>query len=428
MISILQAIAFVVVVTMVVAGLIRLAFVPFSISFEFRHRGHRADDAPVTQDTIFDEPPFVTVVVPAYNEGVVIENCLRSILRSAYDSYEVIAVDDGSSDDTYQRMQAVADGQPRLTALTQANAGKGAALNTGVARARGAVILLVDADGLFGPHTITRMLRGFTDDQVGAVCGNDRPVNLDRIQTKFLALISHLGTGLMRRAMSELHCLPVVSGNIGAFRADVLALTGPLREDTVGEDLELTWRVYRAGKRIIFAPHALLYAESPSTPRALWRQRVRWARGLLQVTRLHLRMVGSPRYGTFGAFLVFNTVTQIVVPFLQVLGVLLVAGFALAGTAPEMPTSVWRLLLYVGLPLSVALLLLAVALDRAPGDLRYVWTLPIWPVYSGLMTLVMIRAAWLELRGAENRWNKLRRTGTVSVGGLVDENDASPSS
>src|SRR4051794_20230542 len=108
MISILGAALTVIGVTMLIAGLIRLAFVPFAMVYEVRHRGSRDDSVPVTQRTIFDEPPFVTVVVPAYNEAVVIDHCLRSIMRSAYGRYEVIAVDDGSSDDTYARMQAVA--------------------------------------------------------------------------------------------------------------------------------------------------------------------------------------------------------------------------------------------------------------------------------------------------------------------------------
>ncbi|QMW65418.1 glycosyltransferase family 2 protein [Mumia sp. ZJ1417] len=420
----LGALATVVSVTVLVAGLLRLLFVPFSLLFEVRHRGPD-DTRPVDVGTIFTEPPFVSVVVPAYNEGVVLENCLRSIANSAYDRYEVICVDDGSTDDTYAVAQAVADELGPVTALTQANAGKGAALNTGIAHARGSVLMLVDADGLFGPHTITRMLQAFRQEDVGAVCGNDRPVNLDRVQTRFLALISHLGTGLMRRAMHELGCLPIVSGNIGAFRRDVLDVVGAVREDTVGEDLELTWRVYGVGYRVAFAPHALLYAESPSTPRALWRQRVRWARGLLQVTRRHRRMVGNLRYGAFGAFLVFNTVTQIVVPFLQVLAVLVIASLAAAGDVPALPANLWTALVLVGLPISVVLLLLAVALDRAPRDLRYVWTLLAWPVYSGVMSLVMVRAVWLELKGAENRWNKLDRTGTVSVDGLVDDSGAS---
>lgn len=420
MTAVLEGIAVVVALTVLATGAVRLALVPFAVVFELRRPGHD-DTVPLVGTTIFEEPPFVSVIVPAYNEGVVLDNCLRSIARSTYDRYEIICVDDGSTDDTFTRATAVAADVPQLTALTQANRGKGAALNTGIAHSKGSVLLLVDADGLFQPHTIDRMLKGFRDDRVGAVCGNDRPVNLDRVQTRFLALISHLGTGLMRRSLDELHCLPIVSGNIGAYRRDVLDKVGAVREDTVGEDLELTWRVYGAGYRVAFAPHALLYAESPSTPRALWRQRVRWARGLLQVTRLHWRMIANLRFGAFGAYLLFNTVTQIVVPFLQVLGVLVIAAPALTGEIATPPTELWDLLILVGLPGSVALLILAVALDRTPRDLEYGWTLLAWPLYSSVMTLVMIRAVWLELKGAENRWNKLERTGTVSVAGLVDD-------
>lgn len=114
-----------------------------------------------------------------------------------------------------------------------------------------------------------------------------------------------------------LSALPVVSGNTGAFRRDVLNTTGLLRTDTVGEDLELTWRVYRAGYRVAYLPTALVYAESPSTVRGLWRQRVRWARGLLQSVRLHGDMVGNPRYRFFGIYLALNYISQVVVPLIQ---------------------------------------------------------------------------------------------------------------
>ena len=279
-------------------------------------------------------------------------------------------------------------------------------------------MLLVDADGVFRPDTITRLLRGFRDPRVGAVCGNDRPVNLDRVLTRFLALVSHVGTGLMRRALDVVGCLPVVSGNVGAFRREVLERTGPLRTDTLGEDLELTWRVHGAGYRVTFAPDALVYAESPSTVRGLWRQRVRWARGLLQVTSLHRRMIGNLRYGRFGAYLLYNTVSQVTGPFLQVLAVLALSALVLVEGTGWLPPSWWEWVLFLGIPLSVALLLLAVVLDRAPGDLRYLWTVPLWPIYSSLMTLVMLEATRLEASDAEGRWDKLERTGTVSVPGL----------
>ncbi|WP_262849722.1 glycosyltransferase [Mumia quercus] len=424
MTAILAAFVTVISLTLLLSGFFRLALTPFALVFEKRHR--RPDDTvPVDVDTIFDSPPLVSIVVPAYNEEVVLGNCLRSILQSRYPSYEVICVDDGSTDGTYAVAREIAAESTHVTALTQPNAGKGAALNTGIARACGTVLLLVDADGLFQPHTITRMLKGFRHSDIGAVCGNDRTVNLDRVQTRFLALIGHLGTGLMRRALHELHCLPIVSGNIGAYRRDVLAMIGDVRTDTVGEDLELTWRVYGAGYRVAFAPYAVLYAESPSTPAALWKQRVRWARGLLQVSRRHHAMIGDLDLGAFGMFLLYTVVSQVVVPFLQVAGTIAVAALLLLGGETTAPTTLWQAGAVLGLPLAVALLLVAVFLDRTPRDLRFAWTLPIWPVYSALMSLVMLWAVWLELKGADNRWNKLSRTGTVSVSGLVGRTGSS---
>lgn len=417
--ALLTALLIVLSVTLLVVGVARLAMVPAAFVFEARRR--RDDPGPVGCGSQFDRVPSVSVVVPAYDESRVLAACVRSVLRSDHPDLEVVCVDDGSSDGTFDLMQELAREDPRVRAVHQENAGKGAALNTGIAASRGEVVVLVDADGLFRPDTLTLLLRGFRGPGVGAVCGNDRPVNLDRVQTRLLALISHVGTGLMRRALDVLGCLPVVSGNVGAYRRDVLDVVGPVRTDTLGEDLELTWRVHGAGFAVTFAPDALVYAESPSTVRGLWRQRVRWARGLLQSITFHRSMIGNPRYGLFGPYLLYTVVAQVVAPFLQVLGVVaLTVVVALDGTG-WLPTGWWQWLIVLGLPLSLVLLVVAVLLDRSPRDLRYTWTVGLWPVYSTLMTFVVIDAARLELGGAENRWNKLERSGTVSVTGLLDD-------
>ena len=323
-------------------------------------------------------------------------------------------MDDGSTDNTVALMRALAASDPRITVLTQANAGKGAALNLGIRQATGEVLMFVDADGIFSRSTVKRMLQGFTDKRTGAVCGDDRPVNLNRVQTRMLAFISHVGTGMVRRALTMIGCLPIVSGNIGAFPRWVLAEIGPFREDTVGEDLELTWRVHKAGYRVVFAPRALVYAESPSTIRALWRQRVRWARGLLQTMGVHKGMIGNLRRGPFGAYLLFNTVTMVVLPVLQILVLLDLAFLLVLGRSP-LGADAWAILGWVGLFVTLLLTVFALAMNRAWSDLRHVWALPLIPLYSVFTSLTMVAAIVQELRGKEAHWNKLTRTGVVSV-------------
>lgn len=362
---------------------------------------------------LYAEPPLVSVVIPGYNEEAVIENCVLSVLESEYPRFEVILVDDGSSDRTAELMAAFAAADPRVSSFSQANAGKGAALNNGLGHAKGEVLMFVDADGIFSPDTVEQMVQGFTSGRVGAVCGDDRPVNLDKVLTRLLAITSHVGTGLVRRALTVLHCLPIVSGNVGAFRRDVLEITGPFNTETVGEDLELTWRVQRAGYQVRFAPRAIVHAESPFTIRGLWKQRVRWARGLLQTTAIHRRMVGNPRYGTFGVFLAYNTLTMVIVPVFQLILVIALVPLLIIGAA-GLPPDLLGYLGWLGLIVSLFLLLYSLFLNRALADLRHAWTLPLWPLYALFIGGTMAWALWLQARGAPARWNKLERSGVVS--------------
>lgn len=397
-------------IPVLVFGLVKLLVLPLALWFEAgatrrRRRGNR---------TLLSEWPTVSIIVPAYNEATVIENCVRSIQLTAYDRYDVVLVDDGSTDNTLELMRSLAASDPRITVLSQQNAGKGAALNRGLRHSTGEILMFVDADGIFSRSTVKRMLQGFTDRRIGAVCGDDRPVNLDRVQTRMLAFISHVGTGLVRRALTVIGCLPIVSGNIGAFPRSVLTDVGPFREDTVGEDLELTWRVHRAGYRVVFAPKALVYAESPSTVRALWRQRVRWARGLLQTMRVHKDMIGNLRRGRFGAYLLFNALTMVVLPVVQLV-LLLDLVLLVAGGRSPLGADAWGMLGWLGLVVTAVLTLFGLSLNRAWPDLRHAWTLPLVPFYSVFTGLTMVAALVQESRGKEAHWNKLARTGVVSV-------------
>ncbi|MET1064294.1 MAG: glycosyltransferase family 2 protein [Arthrobacter sp.] len=393
-----------------VFGLVKLLALPLAVWFEVRAARRRRREVP----TLRDEWPAVSIIVPAYNEATVIENCVRSIQLTRYDRYEVILVDDGSVDNTAELMRALAAGDPRIKVLTQPNAGKGAALNHGIRNSTGEVLMFVDADGIFSRHTVEKMLQGFEDERTGAVCGDDRPVNLNRVQTRMLAFISHIGTGMVRRALTVIGCLPIVSGNIGAFPRRVLEEIGVFREDTVGEDLELTWRVHQAGYRVVFAPRALVYAESPSTIAALWRQRVRWARGLLQTMAVHKGMIGNLRQGAFGAYLLFNAITMVVLPLVQIVVLLDLVLLLALGYSP-LGGGALAVLGWLGVIVMLVLTVCALGMNRAWKDLRHIWVLPLIPLYSLFTSLTMLVALVQELRGTEAHWNKLTRTGVISV-------------
>lgn len=361
--------------------------------------------------------PFVSVIVPAFDEGKVLRRCVESILADRYLHKEVVLVDDGSRDDTWEVMQSFA-GRTGVVVVSQANAGKAAALNRGIARSHGSILMFVDADGVFSGWTIRGMLRGFDDPRVGAVCGNDAPINLDRLQPRLLTLLTHV-TAMVRRALAQVNCLTIVSGNCGAVRRDVVEEIGGFTEGLLGEDLELTWRVRRAGYRVSFQPEAIVYAEVPAGIRPLWRQRVRWARGYLQTLWIHRDMIGRTRHGIVGPYLAVNALSMVVAPVLQMVALVVIVGMALddSTTLYGTPASMlaWVLLLYPVLSVVVS-----AALNGSLRDLRFFYVLVVMPVYSTVMNAVMITAIVQQVRRRPSRWNKLERTGVSSRTGIPD--------
>jgi len=385
-------------------GLLTLGYYPLSLIFALRK----------PRPAVFEggPNPLVSVVVPGYNESKVVGNCVKSILASEYPNFELILVDDGSTDDTLAVMQSFATDK-RVQVIGKPNGGKASALNAGIVVARGEILFFVDADGLFTPSAIREMLNGFTSEKVGAVCGNDAPVNLDRLQTRLASIQTHVGTGFVRRALALINCLPIVSGNIGAFRRKVIEKTGPFLEGFIGEDLELTWRVHKFGFQVNFAPRAVVLAESPSTVKDLWKQRLRWARGLLQTVRIHKKMMFNPRYGLFGMYLPIIVISMIIIPLLQLLIIILLPILIFTGQSP-IPLSVFEIIGWLGLIMSLAATLFSIALNHAWKDLQYIYTVFFWVPYSLMMNVVTLWALILEIRGARSEWNKLDRTGIIT--------------
>lgn len=358
--------------------------------------------------------PRVSVIVPAYNEGVVLRPCLDSILECEYQNLELIVVNDGSTDNT---AEIVAEYGNRAITINKPNGGKGSALNAGIRRASGEILMFVDADSVFTKHTIPNMIAGFRHKNVGAVCGNDQPVNTHNALTKILALMTHTGTGLARRGLALLGMLPIVAGNSGAFRASVIRQIGGLREDTLGEDLELTWRVHEAGYEVEFTADAIVLAEVPDNLGALWKQRVRWTRGLLQTARLHWREFITPWKSMFHVYLPANFLLQIVQSILQLVALV---GLAILAVFGAVEFSDWTATLpswwvAVGISVTLVNIVLALILDRAWGRFAYLWVIPLLLPFSIFLSSVTVASVFKELVGAERTWNKFERTGVKTV-------------
>ena len=205
-------------------------------------------------------------------------------------------------------------------------------------------------------------------------------------------------------------CLQIISGNLGAIRKSVLREIGGFKE-IWGEDLEITFRLHRHGKKIIFDPQAKVMAECPGTLGALWKQRVRWVRSYLKVAVLHRELFFKPRYLPFSWYLPINFLNMGVIPLLQML-LLLALPFVYASGVVEF-SGVLDVLIYMGIISFALIAIYSVLLDRSYADIKLLpYGLLIIPI-SYFYNLVVIYSWWMELRQADETWHKTERR-TVS--------------
>jgi cellulose synthase/poly-beta-1,6-N-acetylglucosamine synthase-like glycosyltransferase/peptidoglycan/xylan/chitin deacetylase (PgdA/CDA1 family)/spore germination protein YaaH len=279
--------------------------------------------------------PRVSVLIPAYNEEAVIVDTVAAALGSHYLELEVIVVDDGSVDQTSERVRAAFGHDPRVKLSRQANRGKPAALNHALAEATGEIAVTIDADTVVDPEAIRRLVRNFADSHVGAVAGNVKVMNRNRWLTRWQALEYITSQNLEKRAFDLLNCIPVVPGAIGAWRTDLLRDCGGFSSDTVAEDTDLTITIRRRGWKILYDEDAIAYTEVPETLQALIRQRFRWTYGTLQAVWKHRDTIGRKRYGTLGWIAIPNVLLfQILLPLVSpVIDLLFISSLVLWGLA-----------------------------------------------------------------------------------------------
>ena len=248
-----------------------------------RHRNSE-DDMPKLQ-----EYPPLSILVPCHNEGQNVKDTLDYLLLQKYPNFEIVAIDDGSTDDTLNILLSMATHTTKIRIIQlETNQGKAMALRTGALLTNTEFLICIDGDALLAPEAAAWMMQHFLNDpRVGAVTGNPRIRNrstlLGKIQVgEFSAIV-----GLIKRAQQVYGRIFTVSGVIAGFRKSALHNVGYWSNDMVTEDIDISWKLQLSGWDIHFEPKALCWVLMPESLKGLWKQRLRWSQGGAEVLLRH---------------------------------------------------------------------------------------------------------------------------------------------
>ena len=357
--------------------------------------------------------PRAAVIVPCHDEAPQVRDTIGALVELRYPDYEIVAVDDGSTDATGAVLEELAASEPRLRVLRlPANRGKAAALRAGVQATDAEYVICIDGDAFLDQDALGWLVRALmTADDVGAVTGNPR------IRTRSTALgrlqIGEFSTlvGLIKRAQMVLGHIFTVSGVVCGFRRCALAEVGYWRTDVLTEDVDVTWRLQLRGWRVRFEPRALCWILSPETLHGLWRQRLRWATGAVQVflgcLPDLLRWRSRGMWVIAGEYLASVAWAWVAVTLTAIWTVSLLPGVTLPVSVGGLIPREWGLTLGLMFVLQVAV---GMALDQRyePGVGRYLPSVIGYPfafwILTALTVVVGVPRALIRTRGRQAVW------------------------
>jgi biofilm PGA synthesis N-glycosyltransferase PgaC len=239
--------------------------------------------------------PFVSVLLPAYCEEDVIEHSIEGILHLDYPRFELLIVNDGSTDKTAEKVARFLS-NPKVRFLDKiSNEGKAMALNDAILCAKGELIMIMDADAVPDPGLLRAMVPHFKSARVGAVAGNPRVRNATNLLSKLQAIEFSSVIGLMRRAQRIWGRVMCVSGVVGMFRKSALIDVGMFTPGMATEDIDLTWKLQTKFYDVRYEGSAMVWMLAPETFGVWWSQRRRWALGLGQVLRRYSHVLRTWR-------------------------------------------------------------------------------------------------------------------------------------
>jgi poly-beta-1,6 N-acetyl-D-glucosamine synthase len=360
--------------------------------------------------------PAVAVIVPAYNEEVNAVRTVNSLLQQDYSNLQIIFVDDGSKDNTYNKVKETFANNNKVHVYTKPNGGKASALNYGITLAATDYVVCIDADTQLKNDAITELMKKFDKEgKVGAVAGNVKVGNEINMITRWQSIEYITSQNFDRRAFDLLNCITVVPGAIGAFKKEAIIKAGGFTTDTLAEDCDLTMRMHKSGYQISNCTAAISYTEAPETMKQFLKQRFRWSFGVMQCFWKHRYALFNPRYKNFGLVAMPNIlIFQMILPFLAPLADIILLISLLAAGMGIIQSSISNIILYyfIFTLVDVAGAALAFAFEKEKFH-KLIWLLPQRLIYRQLMYYILLKSFSKALKGELQGWGALKRTGNV---------------
>ena len=388
----------------IVLGLLRMIII-FYFSFkQLRRKKILQEYNLINKPYLTVYKPKVSVVIPVYNEEVIISRTISAILKSDYPLTEILIIDDGSTDQTAAIVKKIYYYHPKVKVIQTENGGKASALNIGFQNAVGDIVITIDADTVFTPQTIAQLVKNFSDPRVAAVTGNCKIGNIKKPLTVWQHIEYVTVQNLEKRAFEEMDCITVVSGSNSAWRKSVVKQLDYYHHDTLAEDSELTIRILGANYKVIYDDEAVSYEECPETFKDFIKQRYRWSYGVLQTAWKHKKLILSSRNKALKYFavpsLVFSYVLFLTTPLVDLIFVVAI----LSGT-----TSIYLFaLLFYFIDTLNSLVAFKIGKEKMKPLL---WVIVQRLVYRYLLGYVTWKALITALRGDRIGWGKLTRSG-----------------
>ncbi|MEO6314471.1 MAG: polysaccharide deacetylase family protein [Chitinophagaceae bacterium] len=358
--------------------------------------------------------PLVSIIVPAFNEEVNAVGSLNNLLKTDYSNFEIIFIDDGSKDSTFEKVSAAFKGNPAMRIFTKPNGGKASALNYGILQSAADYVVCIDADTKLLPNAVALLMRHFDEQSVtgknktGAVAGNVKVGNEVNAITRWQAIEYITSQNFDRKAFAAVNAVTVVPGAIGAFRKKALEEAGGFTTDTLAEDCDLTVRILRCGYTIKNDNNAIAMTEAPETVKMFLKQRFRWSFGVMQTFWKNRDALFNWKYKWLGwialpNILIFQFIIPTIAPLADIFMIIGIWG----GNGEKI-----LLYYFAFMVVDAAVSILAFSYEKEKLS-KLIWLIPQRFAYRWLMYYVLFKSYRKAFKGELQHWGVLKRTGNV---------------